>query len=76
MQALNRAKRQQIENLNLAIVSAHQQALVKEAHEQLVQIGPLYAAVILEQSSVTHFGMRFQPHQDALFFETLYKVCT
>ena len=76
MQALYRAKRQQIENLNMPVVSAHQKALVKEAQEQLAQICPLYAAVILEQSSVTQFGMHFQPHQDALFFEALYKVCT
>ena len=76
MQALYRAKRQQIENLNIAVVSAHQKALAKEAQEQLAQICPLYATVILEQSSVTQSGMHCQSHQDALFFEGLYKVCT
>ena len=74
LQALYRAKRQQIDNVNMPLVTAHQGSLAKEEHEQLALLGPLYAVVILEQSSYTQPGMRIQPHQDLLFFEALYKV--
>ena len=76
LQALHTAKRQQLENVNLLLVSTHQAALAKEAREQLALLCPLYAAVILEQSAYMQPGMRFQPHQDALFFEALYQVST
>jgi len=74
LQALYRAKRQQIDNVNMPVVTAHQGSLAKEEHEQLALLGPLYAGVILEQSPYTQPGMRIQPHQDLLFFEALYKV--
>ncbi len=76
VQALQRAERQQIENVNMLVVSAHQDSLAKEAQEQLALIGPLYAVIILEQSSCTQPGMHSRPHrEDNLFFEALYKVC-
>ena len=75
MQALHRARRQQIEDVNMSVVSAHQEGLAKEAQEQLTLIGPLYAVVILEQSCFTQPGMQSRPQQqDKLFFEALYKV--
>ena len=76
LQALQRARRQQIENVNMLVVSAHQDSLAMEAQEQLALIGPLYAIIILEQSSCTQPGMHSRPHrEDNLFFEALYKVC-
>ena len=60
----------------MLVVSAHQDSLAKEAQEQLALIGPLYAVIILEQSSCTQPGMHSRPHrEDNLFFEALYKVC-
>ncbi len=77
LQALQRARRQRIENVNMLVVSAHQDSLAKEAQEQLALVGPLYAVIILEQSSCTHPGMHSRPHrEDNLFFEALYKVCS
>ena len=59
----------------MLMVSAHQESLAKEEQEQLAQIGPLYALVILEQSSFTQPGMQSRPHrEDNLFFQALYKV--
>ena len=62
--------------MNLALVSAHQATLRKESVEQLRVICPLYAVIVLEQSSYNQAGMRPQLRQDTLFFEALYKVCT
>ena len=62
--------------MNLALVIAHQATLRKEATEQLRVICPLYAVIVLEQSSYNQAGMRPQLRQDTLFFEALYRVCT
>ena len=74
LQALHRAQRQQVENVNVALVIAHQATLQKEATEQLKVICPLYAVIVLEQSSYNQAGMRPQLRQDTLFFEALYRV--
>lgn len=62
--------------MNLALVIAHQATLRKEATEQLRVICPLYAVIVLEQSSYNQAGMRPQLRHDTLFFEALYRVCT
>ena len=74
LQALHRAQRQQVENVNLSLVNAHQATLQKEFAEQLRVICPLYAVIVLEQSSYNQAGMRPQLRQDTLFFEALYRV--
>ncbi|CAK0783354.1 hypothetical protein CVIRNUC_006553 [Coccomyxa viridis] len=72
--ALHRAQQQQVENVNLALVIAHQATLRKEATEQLRVICPLYAVIVLEQSSYNQAGMRPQLRHDTLFFEALYRA--
>ena len=74
MQALHRAQRQQVYNVNLPLVNAHQASLRKDSMEQLKVICPLYAVIVLEQSSFNQAGMRPQLRQDTLFFEALYRV--
>ena len=71
---MHRAQRQQVENVNLPLVNAHQATLRKESMEQLKVICPLYALIVLEQSSYTQADMRPQLRQDTLFFEALYRV--
>lgn len=59
----------------MMVISAHQEALSKEAHEQLALMAPMYADIIFEQSSFTQPGLQFRPHRnDNLFFEALYTV--
>ena len=62
--------------MNLSLVEAHQATLRKECTEQLRVICPLYAVIVLEQSSYNQAGMRPQLRQDTLFYEALYRVCT